>query len=181
LPISAKIWGSQPPAERAFSLVEMLMVVALIAILAGSVTVSVRGAADRHALRTAAEDLAGVLRYGFAESHLRSCAHRLRIAAGGHRYHLEAATADPDRPFGPAAGIAGRARRLPTGVQITAVENATGPGDALAAADPPEDGPWTLLCVRDGGFVGTIRLRGRGGGTVAVEVLAASGQVHVHE
>lgn len=154
-----------------FSLIELLVVVTLIAILAASVTVSIRGAQDGHALRTAADDLAGAIRFGFEESRLKSIAHHVAFTDNGASFRLEAATGDVAQPYRPVPGMAGVYRRLPSGVQIAAVE----PTGAASMESVCTD----ISCASPGGFDGMITLKNRQGETIKLEVLGGTGQVYV--
>ncbi len=155
-----------------FSLVELLIVITLIVILAGSVTVSIRGAQDGHALQQAAEDLAAAIRFGFEEGRLKGIHHRLVFAEGAASYRLEAATGDVAQPYGPVRGVAGMFRRLPAGIQIIAIDASTG---------QPADGACTQLPLGSGpdGFEGTIKLCNRQGETITLEIMAGMGHVNV--
>jgi len=149
------------------------VVITLIAILAASVTVSVRGVQDDRALQIAADDLASAIRFGFEEYHLKGVIHRLSFVDGGARYRLEEATGDTGQPYWPVGGMAGVYRRFPAGVEIGAVEPSGGQRMDGACSE--------LLCTQDGGFDGTIKLRNRRGETITLEVLAGTGQVHVEK
>jgi len=149
------------------------VVITLIAILAASVTVRIRGVQDDHAVRIAADDLAGAIRFAFEESRLKGVIHRLSFSDDGARYRLEEATGDPGQPYRPVGGMAGVYRRLPAGVKIAAVEPSGG---------QRIDDAWSeLLCAQDGGFDGTIELCNRRGDTITLKVLAGTGQVHVEK
>jgi len=161
----------------AFSLIELMIVLVIMGVLATSVTVSIRGAQDGHALRAAADDLAGVLRYGFEESRITTTAHRV-VFAGGGSYRLEIADRletvglDGTQSYRPAPGVAGIYRNFPAGVRIVAIKHSNG--------QEVDDMSVPLLCVGGPeGFDGVIRLRNRRNETVVMEVLSVTGQVHV--
>jgi prepilin-type N-terminal cleavage/methylation domain-containing protein len=163
----------KPASATGFSLIELLVVITLIAILATSVIVRIRGVQDDRALQIAAEDLASAIRFGFEEYRLKGVIHRLSFADGGARYRLEEATGDAGQPYRPVRGVAGVHRRFPAGVEIEAVEPSGGQRTDGAGSE--------LLCTQDGGFDGTIKLRNRQGETIALKVLAGTGQVHVEK
>jgi type II secretory pathway pseudopilin PulG len=149
------------------------VVITLIAILAASVAVSLRGAQDDRALQIAADDLASAIRFGFEEYRLKGVIHRVSFADDGARYRLEEASGDAGQPYRPVRGVAGVYRRFPAGVQIGAVKPSGGQQEDGACSE--------LLCTQDGGFDGTIKLRNRRGETITLEVLAGTGQVHVEK
>ena len=165
-------WLMARRSRPAFSLIELMIVLGLIAMLAASVTVSIRGAQDGHALRAAADDLAGAIRFGFEESRITTTPHRVTFANGGGSYRLEIAGGDAAQPYRPASGVAGRNKNFPAGVQIVTVKHSNGQ-EASDVSAP-------LLCV-DGseGFDGVIILRNSRNETIALEILSATGQVHV--
>ena len=159
--------------RSAFSLVELLVVTIIISVLAASVAVSVRGAQDGHALRMGAHDLATVIRLGFEQSILRLNPHRVAFLDDGGSFRLEAATGDITEPFCPVPGMAGLCKRLPVGVQVVSFEPMN--------AQPTDDMSTKILCISQGGFGGAIRLKNRRGATIAIDIVAGMGQVHVVE
>jgi prepilin-type N-terminal cleavage/methylation domain-containing protein len=163
----------KPGSATAFSLIELLVVITLIAILAAYVAVNIRGVQDDHALQIAADDLASAIRFGFEEYRLKGVIHRLSFADSGAGYRLEEATGDTEQPYRPVVGMAGVHRRFPAGVQIGAVEP--------SGEQRMDDACSELLCTQDGGFDGTIKLRNRQGETITLKVLAGTGQVHVEK
>lgn len=155
----------------AFTLIELLIVLTLIGILSASITVSIHGAQDSQALRTAGDDLMAAISFGFEESRLKSVAHRIAFAGDGASYRLEVATGDIAQPYRPVGGMAGVSRHLAAGVQIASI---------VPLGIQSTDGMCSeLLCVSPGGFDGTITLRNRRGETIMLEVLAGTGQVNV--
>ena len=124
----------EPGSATGFTLIELLVVITLIAILAASVIVRIRGVQDDRALQIAADDLASAIHFGFEEYRLKGVIHRLAFADGGASYRLEEATGDAGQPYQPVRGVAGVYRRFPAGVEIGAVTKievtATGRGIA---------------------------------------------------
>jgi len=161
------------PAATAFSLIELMIVLGLIGMLAASVTVSIRGAQEGHALRTAADDLAGAIRFGFEENRITSTTHRVIFANGGSSYRVEIADSTGPQPYQPAPGMASMVKHLPAGVQIVTIKNSSGQeADIFNNA--------SLTCINGpGGFDGVIQLRNRNGDTILLEILSGTGQVHV--
>lgn len=157
--------------HRAFSLIELMVVVTLIAILTVSISVNIRGAQEDHALKLAAEDLAAAIRFGFEESRLKGVTHRISFANGSTGYRIESATGNVAQPYRPVCGIAGVYRHFTSGIRIKTIN----PPNANSGYGAYQE----ILCVSPGGFDGEIILCNRRGDTVKLKVLAGTGQVYV--
>ena len=73
-----------------FTLVEMLLVLTMVGVMAGSVVVSFEGRTQGRALAAAAEDLAATARFATAEARLTQRPHRLAFDGNMRRYWVEA-------------------------------------------------------------------------------------------
>ncbi len=156
---------------NAFTLIEMLLILVLIAILAGSVTVSLSGRREGHVLRAATEDLASAVRYAASQARLTGCEQRVVFLRDRRAYRVESALPGSDQGFDVVKGLAGREKLLPSSIQIAAISQRGAAGD--------DD----LECIRfgsDGGqFVGEIQVQSESGQSAVIEVLGSTGQVMV--
>ena len=154
----------------AFTLVELLLVLALLAILTASLTVSLSGRQDHYAIRMAAEDLAAAVRFAVAQARLRQVPHRLVFCDGAGGFRVEAADPQAKDGYVPASGRAGRQQLLAGGVRVVGVSE-----DGVETAVPK-----SLEYQPDGaGFRGRIRLENKRGETISIEVAPLTGQVHI--
>ncbi len=136
--------------NNAFSLIELMVVVTLVAILAVSISINLHGAQDDHALQMAAEDLASAIRFAYEESRIKSIAHRVSFADRGTSYRIESATGDQNQPYRPVVGVAGVYRHLASGIHIKTIKPSFG-GQMDSTCEE-------LPCVSPGGFDGEITL-----------------------
>lgn len=165
---------SQGKKTCGFTLVELLLVLVLIAILAGSMVASLTGRKDSFSLQTSARDLAATIRFAgqFARQYHTTC--RICFDEAGRRYQVERPAASGSATdFVPARGQAGRQRSLSEGIQITGIS---------ASLNEIQPLPEWLEFYRDGsGFAGRIELANQKQETIAIEVIPITGQVHVQE
>lgn len=165
---------SQGKKVYGFTLVELLLVLVLIAILAGSMVVSLTGRKESFSLQTSARDLAATIRFAgqFARQYHTTC--RVRFDESSRYYQMEhLAASDPALDFIPVRGQAGRQRSLAEGIQITGITTGVNETQSL---------PEWLEFYRDGsGFAGRIELANQKEETIAIEVIPITGQVHVQE
>ena len=153
---------------RGLTLVEMLLVVSIIGILAGSVVVSFAGRREGHALRAATEELAAAIRFAEAQSRLQGIAHRVWFDRRDGAFRVERLR---DGVFVAVAGRAGRERRPIEGVRIT------GTIDALAGPDPALTS--LVFDPRGERFTGRVGLKARDGLARWIDVAAETGQVQI--
>ena len=157
-------------ARQAFTLIEMILVMVILASLTGALAVSWTGAEDRHKLRAAAKDLAAAIRFSATEARLRQVPHRVTFNETFTVYRVEKAVSHEGRRFEPARGQGGRLKALVEGIRIEST---------LADGHEPKPLPEALVYDSYGsGFHGEIRLRNRRGESIGIRV-ASSGQVHV--
>ncbi len=164
--------GRRAP-RAAFTLVELLLVLAIMGALAGGLIVSLHGRRGAQEMKLAAHDLAAAVRFAEQEAHLTGRSHRVAFDAARRAYRVESASAGDPAEYGPVNGVAGSWRRLPP--SITADELAR--DGAAPAADP------VFAFTADGtGFVGTIQLRAReSAARIEIEVASETGQVRLIE
>ena len=157
-----------PRGAWAFTLVELLLVLVMIALLSSSLAVGLTGRQDRMALRVSAEDLAAAARYGLRQVGLRQVVHRLAFDATGSAYRLEVfSPSGGSEDFVPVAGLAGRWRSFPSSVRIGGL---SGPEGRRGW----ESGQVLVLDPSGGGFCGSVELVNRLGQVLAVEVASVA-------
>jgi type II secretion system protein H len=83
-----------------FSLIELIVVVMLIGVMVALIVPHMRGTYEDVLLRSAGRKLADAARVAHSQAITVNAAHRIRIDAGSHRYHVERVHLDPDH--GPA-------------------------------------------------------------------------------
>jgi len=164
------VWA-QPNAG--FTLVEMLLVVVLLATLTGTLTVSLRGRLDSHALRIAARDLAAAVRFSISEARLTRLPHRIAFQDGWTCYRVERAESAAGSEYVPVKNLAGRMRTLAKQVHIAG---------ASVDGESRDDVPEFLPQYPAGeGFSGGIQLANRTGETMTIEISPVTGQVRIVE
>jgi len=164
-------WRRRRPIPRAFTLIELFVVVVVLSILAGSVVVALHGRGDTYALDASVRDLSAAIRFAVTEARLQHRRVRVHSPDQWRSYRVEVLGAQGQ--YQPAGGMAGVARALPGDVTVTAIT------EARASAAPLPD---SLVFEPTGnGFAGTVRLSSRGGSSVDVTIVPGSGQVHVSE
>jgi len=152
-------------------LIELLLAVALMAVLATAVVASLTGRRDRYALKVSGEDLAAALRFAAEEARATGRTHRVVFADQGAAFHVQSLQPAP-AGFEPAKGLAGRSRPMGGGVRMASVRTGG------RSVDPNQA---RLRFEGDGsGFAGTIVLENARREQLVVEVIPGSGQVHVH-
>ena len=160
-------------ADSAFTLVEMLLVVVLLATLTGTLAVSLSGRVDRHALRIAGKDLAAAVRFSVAETRLKRLPHRVAFHDNWTRYRVERAESAAGGEYVPVRSLAGQIKTLAKQVRIAG---------ASTDGQPLESLPEALPQYPDGnGFHGEIQLANRAGETLTIKVAPVTGQVQIVE
>ena len=160
-------------AGPAFTLVEMLLVVVLLATLTGTLAVSLGGRVDRHALRIAGKDLAAAIRFSVAETRLKCLPHRVAFYDNWTRYRVERAESAAGSEYAPVRSLAGQMKTLAKQARIAG---------ASTDGQPLESVPETLPQYPDGNsFHGEIQLANRSGETLTIKVSPVTGQVQIVE
>jgi len=160
-------------ADPAFTLVEMLLVVVLLATLTGTLAVSLRGRVDRHALRIAGKDLAAAVRFSVAEARLNRLPYRVAFHDNWTCYRVERAKSAAGSEYVPVRSLAGQMKAFAKQVRIAG---------ASTDGQPLESVPEALPQYPDGnGFHGEIRLANRAGETLTIKVAPVTGQVRIVE
>jgi type II secretion system protein H len=159
--------SNRRPASRGFTLVELLLVLTVLAVMAGATIVSLRGRTPQAELRLAAGDLQASIRYAATEANSQGVPHRVRLDPRQGVFVVEVVDDLAESGFSPARGRPGRARTLARGVRVS--------------LDPPpaaaEDGSYLLeVDGREGGFAGTV-IVANDAGVVRIETTPRIGQV----
>jgi prepilin-type N-terminal cleavage/methylation domain-containing protein len=160
-----------PPA--AFTLLEMLAVIAVLGLVAGLVVARVDVLSPTVRLRTAARDVAATASWARGESVGRALPLALRYDLAQGEYWIAFADADgllPDRPEPPRERF--RNRTLPGGVQFADIVRAGG--------RTVRDGVVTIRFTALGGGEGhVVHLADADGNAFTVEVLPLAAQVNI--
>ncbi|MEM1330078.1 MAG: prepilin-type N-terminal cleavage/methylation domain-containing protein [Planctomycetota bacterium] len=110
--------------RRAFTLIELLLVLVLTASLAGSVAVSLAGRAETVAVSLVADDIASAVTFAVSSHRSSGVAHRVVLdrsrVPDRYRVEREAGASSPNGSgWTRVAGLAGRYRSLPPGVVLS--------------------------------------------------------------
>ena len=174
-------------APRAFTLIEMLFVVVILAIMTGVIVASYAGREQRLSLQSSAKDLAEAMRYAAQECSVRGCPHRVVLDIDHKSFWVESRVADGGDPtsdqainqaptadgFVPVEGRAGQPRRWGDRVKLAYIESANGQQNLL---------PLTLdFTSRDDGFADTLVLTNEQGRICRIRAYAGTGQVVIGE
>jgi type II secretory pathway pseudopilin PulG len=151
----------------------MLIVLVLIAILAGGAVVSLAGRKDSYALCVSSRDLAAAIRLAIGTAQRNQTTARITFDDSLRKYYVEKLADTNTTEFTPVRGKIGLARSLMEGVSIEGV--LVDGNDSAFTANLLEFG-----CNRDS-FSGQIKLVNRAGKHTTIEVLPRTGQVHVLE
>ena len=155
---------------RAFTLVEVLLVVVIMGVMLSSVIVSLRGRADQRQLEESVKGLAATIRYARQEAAARREPHRLVFTDDLLSYRVEWFNALTQQ-YEPSRGMAGIFRPLGPGVTVSDF-------GADVRASPTD--PANLAFSPDGsGYHGTLTLAAPDRVSKKIEVLAGSTQVNV--
>jgi type II secretion system protein H len=149
-------------------LVELLVVLAIIAIVAGVVSPYARGSLQGRQLQDAALTLAQHVKYAQALAASEGRPTRVRVDLQEQRYCVEIATDFAGQDFAAAPGLAGVPQMLPDTVRFGEFKVKTGQRQADALVFAPTD-QWT---------VGEVELVS-GHGCVSVKVFHGLGRVEV--
>lgn len=101
-----------------FTIAEMVVVLVLIGILAGSVVVSLAGRDVQYALRATSKDLTSCIGYAVTHTQHTRVPHRLVFDKAGEAYWVESLDAKTGDTFVAVRGAAGLPKRLPRGITV---------------------------------------------------------------
>lgn len=158
------------PRERyAFTLVELLIVLVLMAILSSGAIVAFRGRQKSYALKMATSDLAMAIEY--AQSLARNMALKTRLSfdAEHKKYRIEQQAAIGFENYLPVAGRAGMERNIPGSVNISGIMI----GD-LQTTPPLQN---LNFSTSENSFYGKIELQNDLGEKMSVQIEKYTGQV----
>ena len=170
-PSGALIGGPRWP--KAFTLVELLIILVLIAAVSGGLVVSLRGRQSTHALHVTAKELTAAIRFAVAEAKMRRCPHRVVFSHELRAYRVEAVVPGETLGFMPVSGQAGIIRFLPNGIRITKACSDTDEIDLLTAG--------LAFDGSGGGFFGQIELQNQSGEAIRIEVMYETQQIRIIE
>lgn len=166
--------------ERGFTLVELVVVVAIIAVLSGMAVTRMAGSWGSTSLRVGARDLALAARYARDYAATRRVRSRLVIAVSEGRYWVEAENRGTDRArsgFERLGTSVGRARTLGAGTKFGAVRvepradaGAPGePGRVTIVFEPTGEADAAAIVLTDGSRHWTLRVAPSSGRAELVE------------
>jgi type II secretory pathway pseudopilin PulG len=177
-----------------YSVLEVLVAIAIVVIVAGAVIPLLHGSIDRSRAAAAASYLAGRMARARFEAVKRSAAVAIRFVENTDGYWVRAyvdgnrtGVRTLDIALGLDRPITGDERldhHFP-GVTFGIQPNVTGldPGQPFDAGDPVQIGPSTLLSFSPNGSSssGTLFIRGQRSSQFAVRILGATGRTRVFE
>lgn len=106
-------------ARTAFTLIEVLVCLVIIAVFAGAVSVSLKGRNQARALEMDARAVQGAIQFSVREAKLLQVPHRLQILLNGQAFQiLRQNQGGGEGDFSPCEGMAGRVKSLSTGVRF---------------------------------------------------------------
>lgn len=152
-----------------FTLIEMMLVVLIISILAGSLAANLQGRKDSQALRVGAEDLAAAVRFAAAQAATQGRCVQVALLHEGRAFEVQAL--DEKGVAQPLAGLTGSHREFARQVHVDRVER-----NDQARTDGPVD------AIAFGGgrdFAGWIELVDGLGQSRRIEVADATAQVRI--
>ncbi|MAX23072.1 MAG: hypothetical protein CMJ19_01095 [Phycisphaeraceae bacterium] len=158
----------------AFTLTELLIVLVLMGVLAGSLVVSLAGREEPQVMRLTVEDLMSALKYTMNQARSTQRDHRLVFDVELHHYVVEQLSLDGET-WEAVQGMAGQGHALMQGIQLVSPED----GQAIEMVSDE------LLAYSFGpnvdDFTGTIRLMNTGGQMWDIQILPISRQIQVIE
>lgn len=137
----SRIPNSESRLQAGFTLIEILVVVAIVGVLALALTLSVAASSDRQ-LEGAAERFSALLGHACEQAELRGREIGVALGAGG--YVFQRLDGDAWRAFADNAEL--RARSWPAGLRIAITRE----GRPLAPASPGEEAAPQLVCFSSG-------------------------------
>ncbi len=159
--------------KHAFTLVELLLVLALMGILAGGAIVAFRGRQQSHALKMIARDLSAAFEAARTIAKRKRLPSQVQFYNEHRQYRVEIAHAEDVSDYKPAVGRAGIMNQLPDSITIDTVSE-----DGMPLNPIPE----TYGFSSDGnGFHGKVILQNKNGETVSVKIEKETGQISVTE
>lgn len=153
---------------RAFTLVEMLLVLVLISILTGAAVVSLSGKQDQYALKVSTDDLAAAIGYAATQAHLTQQSYRVSFDPQRESYQVLVRPDSTANEYVPADGLAGSLRHLVHGVQVVSIHDEN---------DPTKQSIEALDFGLGTNFYGLIRLQNRLEQSATIQVLAQTQEV----
>lgn len=184
-------YGSRAPDRRAFTLVELTIVILLIAILSASIIPEMRGTYQDALLRSTTRTL--IDSFGIAYSRAVSLGqlHRVRIDVAGGEYRIE--RRDPSAgtdEFTPVKDIQGGSGKLDRRISIQIRKDPDSPSDDAAQSgsrtdsDRPAgpDSDNSISFYPDGtADAAELELRDRGGFRMGLRINPITARVHIED
>jgi prepilin-type N-terminal cleavage/methylation domain-containing protein len=177
---------------RAFTLIELMVVLVIIAIMTAMIIPEMRGTYDDALLRSYSRDLVSVFNLGYSRAVSLNRVHRVRFDLTSHRYLLERSVAEGETLSGFAAvdDIPGAEGPIDARIQMqiqASISNLDEDADAGASPEAPETlpslgGDPTISFYPDGTADGRdLLLRDRAGFGVLLRINPVTARVHIEE
>jgi len=159
--------------QNGFTFIELLVVLVIMSVLAGTLTVSLRGRSQTYALRAAARDLVASVNTASTQARNTRTDHRIVILNSGSAYRVEVLASGSTTSFEPVRGMGGGTRSLGDNVRMTGVSD-----DGVSFSSMPDE----LAFGADGqGFNGFVRLVNDRGETMTMYVMPKTMQADLLE
>ena len=163
-------------SDHGFTLVELILVMAIIAIVATQVVVSLNGRQRWHGLQIVGSDLTTAVYQ--ARSHMQQSGRptRVHFAADSGWFRIEDRAAGVVTDYTPLPGRPGQPSRLAEGVSLRQIVPDSGNQMDLPGTDGPSD---LVFLAPDQGFSGRVEFQDTDGDLLIVTVLRGSAQVNL--
>ncbi len=185
--------GRAPRAARAFTLIELMVVVVLIGIMTAMIVPEMRGTFDDALLRSTARQLVDTFTVAYSRAVTLSQIHRVNIDSSTGRFRIESRAVEEGRLRGflPVRDLPGGEGQLDRRISVTVREPSEMPAEELEPSAGPKSGEATedsktersmIVFNPDGtADAAEVVLRDREGFQLALRINPATGRVRIME